>query len=265
MEFEINLKGLDAIRKKISAKLTNHKFKGAGLPPMDTEIDKELYEGIEIGPKDIQTQDGFLVHKGRQVVIYIKDHTYKGRENVMQNPDKGNKVHLYECETITEMKMAGRFKRYVLTTRKDNIYKIDDKRGKDIEVKLYPCRNCLKILNYKGFRTTLFYSVKNFLDAFDLEEFFATYATFFTTKPDHSDITAPYSDYPKNWYRISHAKRKSSGWICDDCGDNFSQKQKQKDLHVHHINGVKSDVSSENLRCLCAVCHAKQPYHSHMK
>ncbi len=264
-DFEISLKGLKNIREKIGAKLTNYTFKGANLPPMNTLIDKELYEGIEASLDEIETQDGLFVREGQQVVIYIKDHTYKGRESVMQNPHNGNKVHLYECQKIIEMKMAGRFKRYIITTRKDNIYKIDDKRGKDIKVKLYPCQHCLKVLNYKGFRTRFFYSVKKFLDTFDLEEFFGTYSTFFTTKPDHSDITAPYSGYVKNWDSISRARRKSDGWICNDCGVNLSHKQYQKHLHVHHINGVKPDVGDENLRCLCVVCHANQPNHSHMK
>jgi hypothetical protein len=36
-------------------------------------------------------------------------------------------------------------------------------------------------------------------------------------------------------------------------------------LHVHHINGVKSDNSEMNLRVLCQYCHGEQPNHEHMK
>jgi hypothetical protein len=34
---------------------------------------------------------------------------------------------------------------------------------------------------------------------------------------------------------------------------------------VHHINGLKSDDSPENLRVLCIGCHAEQPSHGHMR
>ncbi len=264
-DFKINLKGLDAICERIGAKLTSHKFKGARLPPMGDTVDKKLYEGIEARLDEIETQDGLFVFEGQQAVIYIKDHTNKRFKGVIDNPTIGNKVHLYECETISEMKMKGRFGRYIQISRKDNKYPIDVKRGQSIEAKLYPCQNCLKALNYKGFKTNFFYSVRKFLDAFDLEEFFGIYSTFFTRKPEHSDITAPYSGYTKNWDRVSRERRKSDGWVCDGCRVNLSQKQYQKYLHVHHINGVKYDESNENLRCLCVVCHANQPNHSHMK
>ena len=38
----------------------------------------------------------------------------------------------------------------------------------------------------------------------------------------------------------------------------------KKLLHVHHINGNKSDNSRDNLRVLCADCHKKQPHHGHL-
>lgn len=264
-DFELDLKRLDAIRRRMGAKLTNHEFKGPDRSPMDAVIREKLYKGIDANLDKIETQDGFFIYEGYQIVIYIKDHTRKGGKYAVNNPSTGNKVHLYDCETITKMKRAMRFERYRQTDRRDNKYLIDVKGGQSVEAKLYPCQNCLTALNYKNFKTESRFPHIKFLDAFDLEEFFGTYSTFFTRKPEHSDVTAPHSDYPKNWYSISQNKKEQDGWICDRCGDSFLQKQQRKNLHVHHINGVKSDVRDENLRCLCMSCHAKQPYHSHMK
>ena len=265
---KIDLTRLNAILNRMGVKPTKHKFKGASLPPMDAAIDIALYKGIETSLEGIQTQDGLFVYKGRQIVIYIKDHTNNKLQGVSHNPKFGNKVHFYECRTIINMKSVGRFERYVQTTRRDNQYPIDVRRTDSIEVKLYPCQNCLKALDYKGFRSKFIFHITNitkFLDAFDLEEFFGVYSTFFTRKPDHTDSTAPYSGYVKNWDRVSRERRKLDGWICDDCGVNLSQSTHQQHLHVHHINGVKSDIHPKNLRSLCILCHAGQPYHGHMK
>ncbi len=265
-DFTLDLKKLEAIRKRIGAKLTNNEFKGAGLPPMDAAVDKELRKGIEVNNLDeIETQDGLFVHKGRQIVIYINDHNYKGRESVMQDPNNGNKVHLYECETIAEMKADGRFGRYIKIMPEDNTYPIDDKRGRGIEVKLYPCRKCLRALDYKRFRTSPVYPATKFLDAFDVEEFFGEYSTFFITKPEHSNITVPYTGYSKGWHKIAREFKERNGWICGDCGVNLSQNKYHEIIHAHHIDGVKYDERDKNLKCLCIVCHAKQPRHGHMK
>ncbi len=262
---KIDLTGLNAILNRMGVKPTKHKFKGATLPPMDVAIDIALDKGIETRLDKIEVQDGLFICEGRQIVIYIKDHTFKGRETVINNPYDCRKVHLYECQTIIEMKMAKRFGRYVQTARKDNKYEIDVDRRESIEVKLYPCQNCLTALNYKNFKPRFMFSVTKFLNAFDIEEFFGSYSTFFTKKPKHTDSTAPHSGYTKDWHRVSRTKRKSDGWVCNGCKVNLSKNQYQKHLHVHHINGVKSDVSDENLRCLCVVCHADEPYHGHMK
>ena len=265
-DFTLDLKNLEAIRKRIGAKLTKNEFKGAGLPPMDVAVDKELRKGIEVKSLDeIETQDGLFVHKGRQIVIYINDHTYIGCESVMQDPNNGKKVHLYECETIAKMRADGRFDRYIKIMPEDNKYPIDDKSSQGIEVKLYPCQNCLKALDYKRFKTSLVDSVKEFLDAFDAEEFFRDYSTFFIRKPKHSNVTVPYTGYSKGWHKISREFRERNGWICGGCGVNLSQKKYHGIIHAHHISGVKYDESDENLKCLCIVCHAKQPHHGHMK
>ena len=70
------------------------------------------------------------------------------------------------------------------------------------------------------------------------------------------------SGYSKDWSSISRTIKEQSSYQCQQCALDLSQ---NKDLlHVHHINGVKSDNSRVNLTPLCCDCHRKQPDHQHM-
>ncbi|MBQ3033875.1 MAG: hypothetical protein IJD28_05815, partial [Deferribacterales bacterium] len=52
-------------------------------------------------------------------------------------------------------------------------------------------------------------------------------------------------------------------YICEVCGVDLHSNRNL--LHVHHIDGVKSNNISTNLMCVCAECHKKQPMHDHMR
>ena len=56
-------------------------------------------------------------------------------------------------------------------------------------------------------------------------------------------------DFPE----ISRALREKNNWKCSKCEVNMLEKK--SGLHVHHINGVKSDNNHKNLMVLCALCH----------
>lgn len=76
-----------------------------------------------------------------------------------------------------------------------------------------------------------------------------------------TDITAPASGYTENWNKISLELKERYNWTCQQCGRVF----KDNGLHVHYIDGVKSNNKESNLKVLCKYCHAEQPNHQHMK
>ncbi len=68
--------------------------------------------------------------------------------------------------------------------------------------------------------------------------------------------------YDRNWDYISRAYRACKGWCCESCGVDLSDHHEI--LHTHHINGVKYDISFNNLKALCVLCHSEQHNHEHI-
>jgi predicted RNA-binding Zn-ribbon protein involved in translation (DUF1610 family) len=46
-------------------------------------------------------------------------------------------------------------------------------------------------------------------------------------------------------------------YVCAECGQGPTWKEKPLTLHVDHINGVNCDDRFENLRFLCPNCHTQ--------
>lgn len=224
-------------------------------------IDITLSDGIEVDLKDIDFDTGLASYQGRQVLLYIPDHG--GRiEDALENGSKGNRFHVSDCEAIQKMKGKGRFNRYIVTNDLSEIFHVS---GKDWQTKvvmegktdLKICKLCLKGLNYKDYNHASRWSIFN---NFSIEEFFSTYSSFFKHMPKGSMGTI--DKYSKDWSNISKKVRTENNYDCQQCGIHMLS---HKDLlHVHHINGVKSDNSTKNLSVLCSDCHRKQPSHDHM-
>ncbi|APX91781.1 hypothetical protein BWR19_01835 [Halomonas sp. 1513] len=219
-------------------------------------------EGIELGGIDeLDTEDGLLSYRGRQVLLYIQDHGSQVQEALI-NPEKGKKYHVAECRTIRDMRNKGRFERYVVTndiTGKFHITGYDYISRQPVEgnAELKVCKNCLKYLNYKGYGKPGDYSA--FL-AFDLDEFFQSYSSFFSHHPRRK--MGEEEGYTHDWAEISRSYRQNQNYVCEKCGVLLNSHPRL--LHVHHVNGVKSDNQLGNLKALCAACHSKEAFHQGM-
>lgn len=251
----------NSLRHKMQAPLID----AAALPyrPGLTYIDIfEIFDGKEIDFSEIENdENGLLYHKGVLISLNIKDvNSLSGEENLPR-------LHISFCKTLQEMKDGGRFKRYITSCETSTEREIRFNNAKVIMSKLDVCRFCLDKLHWKEFHVYLPSKVKDkIVNEFDLKEFYKTYEPQFYS--DFSGILyresdhLPLNNYQKNWSAISYQYRKSKNWFCESCGNLFDKNK--SNLHVHHINGIKSDNDLGNLRALCYTCHAKQPFHNHM-
>ncbi|MGF1692359.1 HNH endonuclease [Photobacterium kagoshimensis] len=239
-------------------------FEPTALSDEREPIDIKLGDGIEVSPDEIDFDNGFLSYEGRQILLYIKDHG--GRIGAaLANPEKsGNKYHVADCTKLKSMRTEGRFERYVVTNRADGRFPI---AGKDYqlqelmegEAELKVCKFCLSELNYKGYASGR--NRQGIFASFSMAEFFKTYSSFFRSTPSRHADTAS-SDYTPDWLSITTRYRKSKNYQCEQCHVDLSSQPVL--LHTHHINGVKSDNSEDNLKALCFDCHSKQNYHDHL-
>ncbi|AYO20044.1 HNH endonuclease [Vibrio owensii] len=215
----------------------------------ETHIDKitaELEKGKDVELKDVEIESGLLSYKGRHVTLYIKANGTSAR------------FHVSDCSTLQGMRASGRFERYVVTNNTSGEFLVDTSYGEK-KARLKVCQNCLRKLNYKGCNTTT--NITSIVQNFNMAEFFATYSSFFPHMPSRRAETAE-SGYSDDWSKISSHYRVEKNFECEECKVNMRSHRAL--LHVHHVNGVKSDNRPSNLRALCIDCHSKQPMHEHM-
>lgn len=267
MKLTVDLTALHKVVSKLNYK-SDFSIDRQAIPldPISVELAQGKMLGEDMQLSDISSDNGVLNYKGHQVMLYIADHWSEEKiANTLLDGTNGNRVHVAECETLTKMRESGRFQRYVAISRMDGLFPIwakgrSSSKTKNENAKLYVCKNCLKILNYKGYTDLKRVEQNQIFKLFSFYEFFEKYSSYFKCLPATTNKNS--GGYPKNWSSISKNIREERNFICEHCGVNL--KQKPSLLHVHHISGNKADCSSKNLRVLCLDCHKKQPHHGHM-
>lgn len=262
MALNVDLDALHAAVRRMGAEAREFKVKVYEVP-LDP-IDVSLKQGIELPDlNEVETSNGLLSFKGRQILLYIQDQGNNIAE-VLENGQKGRKFHVADCKTLKTMRTRGRFERYVVTNNLDGEFYVtgtdwNTRTEMEGHSRLWVCQNCLKELNYKGAQQSGTY---NLAKAFGIEEFFATYSSFFSYLPSRKAGDQGDEGYTADWAHVAARYKADRNFECELCGVHLSNHKKL--LHVHHRNGVKGDNTPGNLQALCVACHREQPYHGHL-
>jgi hypothetical protein len=244
--------------------------KNFGKFSFNTDWETIEISGITITPSDknFRVENNELYFKNTKVLLYIRDQAMYGQpEDILKNYKSGYKFHLSWCKTLQSMFNSGKYEKYVVSTRQDDVLLVraigSNNKVYESEQKLHVCRYCLSTLNYKGYRYATKAQKDKIYNEFLLKEFFnvqnSDYS--FHDMPKHDEYSAKTNIYPDNWEHVSELHRKLCHYRCERCGKNCSHDHKL--LHVHHINGNKQDIRQSNLIALCLECHISE--HPHMR
>ena len=237
----------DEILSKIGARKSNWTLVKKEL----RDLSNKIKEGNLLTRQEIEklkeiwkSKDPFIDEVGRPFVLYIYD-----RFSWWNSFSSQYKFHFKWCATLERMDREGRRARYKGKWDINNPLFESSKNAKE---PLDVCKNCLRSFDFKGHYLDV--------DTFNMKEFFDTYGMQNLRQPTHQYYS---HTYPKNWDKIAKNYKDSKDWVCEGCQE--SCVGRKIFLHTHHINGVKDDNSTNNLRALCVKCHSKQPMHSHMR
>ncbi len=244
--------------------------KNFGKFSFNTDWETIEISGITITPSDknFRVENNELYFKNTKVLLYIRDQAMYGQpEDILKNYKSGYKFHLSWCKTLQSMFNSGKYEKYVVSTRQDDVLLVraigSNNKVYESEQKLHVCRYCLSTLNYKGYRYATKAQKDKIYNEFSLKEFFnvqnSDYS--FHDMPKHDEYSAKTNIYPDNWEHVSELHRKLCHYQCERCGKDCSHDHKL--LHVHHINGNKQDLRQTNLIALCRECHIQE--HPHMR
>ncbi|WP_196892195.1 HNH endonuclease signature motif containing protein [Aureivirga marina] len=170
------------------------------------------------------------------------------------------KFHILECKAIIDQKNRNNFDNRYYWANTASVDLIDYNTGKEHKNTLLDlCKYCQRELlenTGEGIETT-----EDFYELLDINN---------ENIIHHQDeIKTDIKGRPLNWRKISNAYRATRNFTCEECGFGGEQLKNNFDkryIHVHHINPYElTNTHTNNLKCLCILCHSEQDEHHQNK
>lgn len=259
--------GID-LKKRISLEKHDNVNKLANeLQKIWKEISSKKGKNLKDLSKIIVSEDGTIEYEGiegKKIIVYIKNYD-EWKIKKWGNP----KFHIAFCEKLQEMKNNNKLENYIAIEKDKPIFEFNIRQEnneiieKELELKV--CKYCLEKLNYKNYKSSDKNTKNMIYENFLLDKFLEEYSEIDIEIPKlqkkyHSKKS---NFYTNNWKEISKLYRESVNWKCEECGKDCTTDKAE--LHVHHIDMMKSNNLIINLKALCKDCHANQPFHEHLK
>jgi 5-methylcytosine-specific restriction endonuclease McrA len=211
---------------------------------LDTDL-SDVYPSKE-GELYTVLKDG-TIRKTIVHICYIKPY---------QGEYKLPKFHIFECNTLENMRKNNRGHRYKKASRTDGqFWMIKATVGEYDSLAL--CHYCKNQYNniYSDNVSVNTFNIKSYLDT--PIQHIQPYIT------NELDMTTIPSSYADNWSDISKERKQYYKWVCQECFCDLNDYKKY--LHTHHVNADTNNNEYENLKVLCIECHAKEFQHGHIR
>ncbi len=257
IDFKAPSSKLSKLVSKIGANYPNIDFSSTwnalDIGALDIALNNE---GIDIDAKDLEVNpiDDTFMYEGRRVLVYIRDQ--RGSYINGQLTVSDYRFHIINCKTIMEFRRKGKFNRYVVSTRTDNLFSCNILIGQDVQQQfreLKVCKNCLDQLCYLRYCNLTSNQKEEIHVSFNLVDYFKKYNGTYVSKPKFNDRDQPVGIYPENWPEISRRIRIRFNWKCQNCLGDFSNRKSF--LDTHHIDSNPGNCEESNLIPLCKTCH----------
>lgn len=207
-------------------------------------------ENVDVDLNDLRTNmeftdDGiFLINpddNSRQQVFL-----YKRNYRLLEHGKP--RFHIRKCQTIQSFIDSGNFRAEYRRANTEKVWVCDmDDDNKDKLIDNLPlCQKCARIA----------LGVSKNMHSSDFVELL--HETSEASDNDtRRDLEVDILGYSRDWESISSSYRDSHNNTCEECGIHIEDPFDSHFMHVHHINGNRSDNRTQNLRCLCIRCHSE--------
>ena len=157
MKLDVTFPELDALRRLMGAELSSWTPVN-NLSPREIAL-TSLGEGVEL-KRDLEGLDSgpgkLLAWRGEQCLLYIKD-TQQSLWLLQETPEESRRFHVAECQTLKRQRNEGRFERFVVTNNTSGMFRVDwydweTRQSGETEAALRVCKNCLRLLAYRGYK-----------------------------------------------------------------------------------------------------------------